>query len=77
MTTKTADSEMKSTVVWLTYKLDLHCPYCYVDIDFMDRPDEESDITKMIFNNNWDAVEGMKMGCSFCEREFTIDKIEY
>ena len=77
MTTEPTNSEMKSATLQFHYTLNLECPYCDAQIDFSGLPDHEADISRLIFNNKWEAIDGMEMECNSCLKEFTIDKIEY
>ena len=63
----------------LDFSLYVYCPHCKAHFDIADSGYvyERDEITTAVFNNRWGDVKGMEVTCPSCEKEFTVDGIEY
>lgn len=66
---------VKSEIAYLSFSLDVTCPYCEKDEDISD-DDSDGIIARAIFNNNWHELEGYEVTCT-CGETFLIEKVEY
>lgn len=65
-------------IAYLDWSLDVKCQNCKEDIDLV-LYDSENDygISKRIFNNAWDQLQGWRIECPHCANEFSIEKVVY
>lgn len=69
--------ELKPTAR-LEWSLYVSCPKCELSNDLAGPGhDGEYDVSRHVFNNNWDKLKGWEVTCEHCGHEFTIDKVEY
>lgn len=63
----------------LDWSLDIECPHCKKGIDLVQYDSVSGDygIAKKIFTNNWQDLEGWKIECPNCEKEFELAGVEY
>lgn len=66
--------EMKSSDLTITYSLDIECPYCGADIDLCDQ-DDEGFLSRPVFNNRWEDLEGKAVTCPDCDKTFKISSV--
>jgi len=63
---------------WLEWSLHVSCPACKQSNDLAGpEHDSEHDISKHIFTNAWDKLQGWEVTCEHCGHEFKIEKVEY
>ncbi len=66
---------LEATAV-LSWYLFVECPHCGEQINLVDH-DEDYALSKLIFTNKWDEVEGEEIECPECAKSFQIDAVEY
>jgi uncharacterized protein YbaR (Trm112 family) len=67
---------MKSSKVRLYFSLNIECPHCQSDIDLAENEDD-GEYSTPIFTNKWNDLKGELVCCPKCEKEFSIDEVEY
>lgn len=62
----------------LDWSLHVDCPKCSLSNDLSSAlHDGEHSISRHIFTNAWDKLNGWEVTCEGCEHEFTIERVEY
>lgn len=61
---------------YVEWSLGIECPSCNQEFDLANC-DEDGEIAKSIFSNNWDRLIGRQVECIYCNNKFKIGKVEY
>ncbi len=72
--------EMAQVTGQLSWSVMVTCPKCYEIFDLADNNhDDEGDLARWIFSNDWDAAKGFEIICENegCGAVFAIGEIEY
>jgi len=72
-----SDTEIPKSTAFLSYKVIIKCPYCDNEFDLIDYHNDDSEISKPIFNNKWEELKDFEVECDHCEKDFLIEKLEY
>ena len=68
---------MEKSVARISFWLYIDCPHCGESMDLLDDHNHEGEMTTPIFSNKWEELEGYKIECDHCGKEFQIEEIEY
>jgi len=60
----------------LSWSLTVECPFCERELDESEI-DQDGEIARKIFSNQWDKIEGEKIECPGCCHEFELGEVEY
>lgn len=72
-------SEQGTAIARLSATLDVECPYCENEFDIIHEEANNGDYiaVKVVFSSDWDDIKGHTVYCPKCQKEFTLDGLEW
>ena len=72
------ETELTQPVGTLNWSLYVDCPKCKESNDISGpEHDSEHTISRYIFTNAWEKLEGHELTCEHCGHEFELARVEY